>query len=109
MQKKKKKDVQQQRLVVSADARPADQHPRRYNRAEGFQEVAVPMDEEQVHQDIVLRRRADAEAPPPSRKSTKPTGRSRRSISSSFCRGVQTGGNRACDRRWPTGAATCGA
>ena len=63
MQKKKKKDVQQQRLVVSADARPADQHPRRYNRAEGFQEVAVPMDEEQVHQDIVLRRRADAEGP----------------------------------------------
>ena len=56
-------DVQQQRLVVSADARPADQHPRRYNRAEGFREVAVLMDEEPVHQDIVLRRRADAEGP----------------------------------------------
>ncbi|KAF0311103.1 hypothetical protein FJT64_018041 [Amphibalanus amphitrite] len=56
-------EVQQQRLVVSADARPADQHPRRYNRAEGFREVAVLMDEEPVHQDIVLRRRADAEGP----------------------------------------------
>ena len=57
-------EVQQQRLVVSADARPADQHPRRYNRAEGFREVAVLMDEEPVHQDIVLRRRAKAEGPP---------------------------------------------
>ena len=56
-------EVQQQRLVVSADARPADQHPRRYNRAEGFREVSVLMDEEPVHQDIVLRRRAGAQGP----------------------------------------------
>ncbi|XP_043242049.1 uncharacterized protein LOC122391808 [Amphibalanus amphitrite] len=56
-------EVQHQRLVVSADARPADQHPRRYNRAEGFREVSILMDEEPVHQDIVLRRRAGAEGP----------------------------------------------
>ena len=51
-------DVQQQRLVISADARPPAQHRGRYNRAEGFREVAVLMDEQPAHQDIVLRRRA---------------------------------------------------
>ena len=56
-------EVQQQCLVVSADARPVDQHPRRYNRPEGFREVAVLMDERAVHQDLVLRRRAGADGP----------------------------------------------
>ena len=55
--------VDQQRLVISAEARPADQHARRYNVADGFREVAVLMDDEPVHQDIVLRRRAEANGP----------------------------------------------
>ena len=57
-------DVGQQRLVISADARPVEQHPRRYNRAEGFREVAVLMDEQPVHQDIVLHRREPRGRPP---------------------------------------------
>ena len=56
--------MQQQRLVVSAAARPTDQHPRRYNRAEGIREVPVLMDEQPVHQDILLRRRAGVDGPP---------------------------------------------
>ncbi|KAF0303246.1 hypothetical protein FJT64_024766 [Amphibalanus amphitrite] len=55
--------VDQQQLVISAEARPADQHRRRYNPAEGFREVAVLIGDEPVHQDIVLRRRAGADGP----------------------------------------------
>ena len=51
-------DIEHLRLVISAEARPAGEHARRYNRPEGFQELSVLMDEEPAHQDIVLRRRA---------------------------------------------------
>ncbi|KAF0314588.1 hypothetical protein FJT64_014988 [Amphibalanus amphitrite] len=50
--------VEHRRLVISADARPAGEHARRYNRPEGLQEVSVLIGEEPVHRDIVLRRRA---------------------------------------------------
>ena len=50
-------DVEQLQLVISAAARPAGQHERRYNRPEGFNEVSVLIGEEPAHQDIVLRRR----------------------------------------------------
>ena len=50
--------VEHMRLVLSADARPAGEHARRYNRPEGFQEVSVLIGEEPGTRDIVLRRRA---------------------------------------------------
>ena len=55
--------VQQMRLVISATARPTDQHRRRYNLPEGFQEVSVLVGEEPGHQDIVLRRRPGGDGP----------------------------------------------
>ena len=51
-------DVEHRRLVISADARPAGQHERRYNAAEGFREVAVLIGDEPGRHDLVLRRRA---------------------------------------------------
>ncbi|KAF0294844.1 Reticulocyte-binding protein 2 a [Amphibalanus amphitrite] len=50
--------VEHLRLVLSADARPAGEHKRRYNRPDGFQEVSVLIGEEPVQRDIILRRRA---------------------------------------------------
>ena len=51
-------EVERRRLVISAAARPAGQHERRYNAAEGLREVAVLMGEEPGQHDLVLRRRA---------------------------------------------------
>ena len=51
-------DVEHRRLVVSATARPAGEHERRYNAAEGLREVAVLMGDEPAQHDLVLRRRA---------------------------------------------------
>lgn len=56
-------EVRQANLIISAEARPANQHPRRYNRSEGWKEVTVLIDEQPGHQDIVLRRRPDREGP----------------------------------------------
>ncbi|XP_043246224.1 uncharacterized protein LOC122393865 [Amphibalanus amphitrite] len=50
--------VEHLRMVLSADARPAGEHERRYNRPDGFQEVSVLIGEEPAHRDIILRRRA---------------------------------------------------
>ena len=51
-------EVEHLQLVISAEARPAGEHARRYNRPEGMQEVAVLIGEEPARQDIILRRRA---------------------------------------------------
>ena len=51
-------EVKHLRLVISADAHPAGEHARRYNRPEGLQEVSVLIGEEPAHQDLILRRRA---------------------------------------------------
>ena len=51
-------EVEHLRLVISADAHPAGEHARRYNRPEGLQEVSVLIGEEPAHRDIILRRRA---------------------------------------------------
>ena len=51
-------EVEPLQLVISAEARPAGEHARRYNRPEGMQEVAVLIGEEPARQDIILRRRA---------------------------------------------------
>ena len=56
--------VQHMQLVISADARPADQHQRRYNRPEGFREVSVLIGDQPAHQDIVLHRRPGRDGPP---------------------------------------------
>ena len=50
-------DVQHRTLVISAAARPAGEHERRYNAAEGLREVAVLMGDEPAQHDLVLRRR----------------------------------------------------
>ena len=50
--------VEHLRLVISAEARPAGEHARRYNRPEGLQEVSVLIGDEPARRDIVLRRRA---------------------------------------------------
>ena len=55
--------VQHMRLVISAEARPADQHRRRYNRPEGFREVSVLIGDQPAHQDIVLHRRPGRDGP----------------------------------------------
>ena len=51
-------EVEHRRLVISAAARPAGQHERRYNAAEGLREVAVLIGDEPANHDLVLRRRA---------------------------------------------------
>ena len=51
-------EVEHRRLVISATARPAGQHERRYNAAEGLREVAVLIGDEPAQHDLVLRRRA---------------------------------------------------
>ena len=51
-------EVEHLQLVISAEARPAGEHARRYNRPEGMQEVTVLIGEEPARQDIILRRRA---------------------------------------------------
>ena len=55
-------EVEQRRLVISASARPAGQHERRYNVAEGLQEVAVLIGDEPGPHDLVLRLRTEREA-----------------------------------------------
>ena len=51
-------EVEHRRLVISAAARPAGEHQRRYNAAEGLREVAVLMADAPAQHDLVLRRRA---------------------------------------------------
>ena len=51
-------EVEHRRLVISAAARPAGEHQRRYNAAEGLREVAVLMGDAPAQHDLVLRRRA---------------------------------------------------
>ncbi|KAF0293088.1 hypothetical protein FJT64_008988 [Amphibalanus amphitrite] len=53
------REVEHRQLIISVAARPAGQHARRYNAAEGLREVAVLMGEEPGQHDLVLRRRAD--------------------------------------------------
>ena len=52
-------EVEHRQLIISADARPAGQHERRYNAAEGLREVAVLMGDAPGQHDLVLRRRAE--------------------------------------------------
>ncbi|KAF0312693.1 hypothetical protein FJT64_016583 [Amphibalanus amphitrite] len=52
-------EVEHRQLIISVAARPAGEHARRYNAAEGLREVAVLMGEEPGLHDLVLRRRAD--------------------------------------------------
>ena len=52
-------EVEHRQLVVSVSARPAGEHERRYNAAEGLREVAVLMGEAPGQHDLVLRRRAE--------------------------------------------------
>ncbi|XP_043205093.1 plectin-like [Amphibalanus amphitrite] len=53
------REVEHRQLIISVAARPAGEHARRYNAAEGLREVAVLMGEEPGQHDLVLRRRAD--------------------------------------------------
>jgi hypothetical protein len=50
-------EVENQRLVINAEARPAGAHERIYNRPEGWHEVAVLMDEQPGPRDVTLHRR----------------------------------------------------